>query len=97
MVRKDVGRKQPHDIPPLADHDRGIEGKSACELSAQVRAAERLPNHESTRRSDVDGLKVLQLCGERRGPERSVTADVDASQKNHKCHVLPFAWPVAGS
>jgi hypothetical protein len=29
---------------------------------------------------------MLQFSGERRRAERSVTTDVDASQKNDKCH-----------
>jgi len=91
MVREDVVRKQLHDVSSLADHNLGIEGKPPCELSAQLRVEDRLPDHKSPRRANVDGLEVLQLCGERSGSKRSVTADVNAPQENHECHELPLA------
>jgi hypothetical protein len=41
---------------------------------------------EGTGGADVHGVEMLRLFGERREPERSVTTDVDAPQKNHECH-----------
>ena len=79
-------RHQPDNLAALADHDLGIKGKPACQFGAELRPGDRLPDHEGARCADVDGIEVLQLFGERGGPERPVTADVDPSQKNDDCH-----------
>jgi hypothetical protein len=81
MARERVVRHQPDDLPTLADHDLGIEGKPTCDFNAQLRTADGLPDHEGTRRANIDGIEVLQLFGERSRSEGSVTADVEAPHK----------------
>jgi hypothetical protein len=88
VIREKVARQQPDDLAPLADRDLGIEGEPPCEFSAQSRAADWPPNHKSTRRANVDCVEMLELFGQRRRSEGSVTADVDAPQKNHECHAF---------
>jgi hypothetical protein len=78
MAREKVVRHQPDDLPPLADHYLGIEGKPACDFSAQLRMADWLPDYKGTRRTDVDRIEVPQLFGERSWSEGSVTSDVEA-------------------
>jgi hypothetical protein len=91
MAREQVAGHQPEDLPTAADHDLGIEGKPACDFNAQLRAADRLPDHEGTRRADADGIEVLQLFGEPGGSEGPVTADVEAPYQKHECHELILA------
>jgi len=86
VAQEEVARHQPDDLAPLADHDLGIEGKSAGEFKAQLRAADWLPDDKGTRRADADDVEMLQLFGEGRRSKGSVTSDVDAPQKNHECH-----------
>src|SRR5213593_2837657 len=91
-------RHQPENVAALADHDLGIEGKPACQFGAESRPGDWPPDHEGARRADVNGIEVLQLFGERGRPEGPVTADVDASQKNHERHVadpIKTAWRAA--
>jgi len=75
----------------LADRDLGVKGKPACQFGAELPPADSPPDHEGARRTDVDGIEVLQSFGQRRGSEGPVTADVDPSQKNHKGHAFPPA------
>jgi hypothetical protein len=71
-------RHQPENVSAAADHDLGVEGKPSCQLGAQLRLRDRLPDHEGARRADVDDIKVCQFLREHGRPEGSVTADVDA-------------------
>src|SRR3972149_3710274 len=64
------------------------EGTSG-QFRAQSRLGNWFPNHEGARRAYVDGIEVLQLFGEDGRPEGLVTADVDPSHKDHKCHAFP--------
>ena len=92
MAREEVVTQKPDDLPALTDCDLGIEGKPVCDFSAQLRAADRLPDDKGTRRTDVDDIEVPQLLGERSWSEGSVTPDVETSQKDHECHeLLPLA------
>jgi hypothetical protein len=86
MARKTVVGRQPDDVPTLADHDLGIEGQPPCDLDAQLRRADGLPDHEGARGADVDGIQVLQLSSEGRRSKGPVPADVEASQKDDECH-----------
>ena len=99
MVRETIVRHQPDDLPSLADHDLGIEGKPAYEFNAQLRAADWMTDHKGPRCADVDSIEMLQLFGELRRSKGSVTADVDAPHKNHECHELPPAGasPIRGA
>jgi hypothetical protein len=45
----------------VADRDVGIEGKAAHEFSSQFHTADRLPDYKRTRRTDVDGVEMLEL------------------------------------
>jgi len=89
VVREMIPRHQAGNLTALADHDLGIKRKPACQFSAELRPGDRPPNHEGACRADVDGIEVLEFCGERGRTERPVTADVDPSQKNHERHALP--------
>jgi hypothetical protein len=92
MAREKVVTQKPDDLPALADGDLGIEGKPVCDFSAQLRAADWLPDDKGTRRSDVDDIEVPKLLGERSWSEGSVTPDVDTPQKDYECHeLLPLA------
>ena len=70
----------------LADRDLGVKGKPACQFGAELPPADSPPDHEGARRTDVDGIEVLQLFSERGRSEVPVTTDVDASQKDDECH-----------
>lgn len=51
-------------LPALADHDFGLEGKPSRDFSTQLRPVHALPDHESPRGPDIDGIEVPQLFGE---------------------------------
>jgi hypothetical protein len=57
-------------------------------FGAELCPRDRPADHERSRRADLDGIEVLQLFSERRRSERPVTANVDASQKNHRRHAF---------
>jgi len=87
VAREKVVRQQPDNFSALANHDFGIEGKPAFDIDKQLRSPDWLPDYKGARRSDVDGIKVLQLLREHSGSKGSVTTDVDTSQKNDECHL----------
>ena len=91
LLREMILRHQSDNLAALADHDLGLKRKPAGQFGAELRAGDWPPDHEGTRRADVHGIKVFQLFGERGGSEGSVTAHVNASQKNHECHAFPPA------
>jgi hypothetical protein len=82
------------DLPAQTDHDLGIKRTPARQFRAELRPGDWPPDHEGARRANVDGIEVLQLFGERGTSEDPVTADVDASEKNHECHAFPPAGPL---
>ena len=92
LTREMILSHQPDDVATLADHDLGLKGKSARQFGTELRLRDRPPDHEGTRRADVDGIEMLQLFGERFGSKGPVTTNVDPSQKNHECHALFSCW-----
>src|SRR5262249_15817304 len=58
-------------------------------FAAQLHAADRSTHDERARSADVDHVEMLQPRGQQRWSEGSMTADVDASQKNDERHSLP--------
>jgi hypothetical protein len=88
MRLEKVVRHQPGNVPAVADRDVGLEWNPACDFIAHVRSAYWLPDHEGTRRADVDGIEVLQLVRKHTWSERPMTADVDASKKNDECQAM---------
>jgi hypothetical protein len=86
-------RYQPDNLAALADHDRGLKRKPACQFGAELRPGDWPPDHEGARRADVDGTKVLQLFDEGCRSEGPVAADVNSSEKNHECHAFPPLAP----
>jgi hypothetical protein len=90
VARKEVPGHQPDDVTVPADHDLGFERKPAPELGAKLRPGDPLPDDEGARRADIDRIEVPELRSEHRGAESSVTADVDASQKNDNRHDYPL-------
>jgi len=58
-------RSRPGDLVALADHDLGIEWESAHQFGAELRPGDPPPDHKRARGTDVDGIEVLQLLGER--------------------------------
>ena len=86
LIREMTLRHQPENVPSVADHNLGIKGKPAGQCSAQSRLRHWPPDHKGTRGADVDDIELCQFLGEHGGSEGSVTADVDAPQKNHECH-----------
>ena len=62
------------------------ERKLRRQFGADLRPGDWLPDHERARCADVDGIEVLQLCGEGGRPEGPVTTDVDPSQQNDERH-----------
>jgi len=89
LVRKMILRHQPDNLAALADHDLSIKRKPARQFRTELRPGDWLPNHEGARCAYVHGIEVPQLFGEYRRSEGPVTADVDPSQKDHKCHAFP--------
>ena len=83
---KMAGRHQPDDLAPIADDDLGPGGKLRGQLGTKLRPRDRPPNHERSRRADIDDVEVPELFGERGRPEDPVTPDVDASQQDDECH-----------
>src|SRR5580765_4665885 len=80
-------RQHRGNVTVRADHDVRIEWKPAREFRAELRAARGPPDHKRPGGADVDNVKVPQLRCELGGPKRSVTADVDASQKDDVGHI----------
>jgi hypothetical protein len=90
-----IVRHQPDNLAALANHDLRIKGQPGCQFGTELRLGDRLPDHEGTRRADVDRIEVLQVFGERGRSEGPVTADVDPSQKSDECHeFLPLLGPL---
>ena len=86
MIREHILRQQPDNLAALADHDLGVEGKPALDFSPQLGAADGLADDKGARRPDVDRTEVAQLLRQRGRSEGSVTADIEAPQKNDECH-----------
>ncbi len=82
LPREVISKHQPDEFPALADHDLGVKRKPARQFGAQSRPGYWLPDYEGARRADVDDIEVLQLFGDGGRSEGSVTADINAPQKN---------------
>jgi hypothetical protein len=87
VIREHIVRHESEYLAPLADRDLSIEGKSAGEFDAQLRARDGPPNNKCACGPDADDVQQLQLPDQCRRSESSVPTDVDAPQKNHECHV----------
>lgn len=48
------------------------------------------PNDYRPRGTDIDGIEMLQACGQLGRPEGPVSTDVNASQENNEGHSIPF-------
>ena len=91
LVREMILRHQPDDLATPADR-RSRPRLLRCQFGAELRGGD-WPR-EGACRTDV-GVEVLQLLDEHGGSEGPVTADVDSSQKNHKCHAFSCCGHVA--
>jgi hypothetical protein len=85
-----VVRQRPENLPGVTDDDLGLERKPSCDFKAQSRSADWPSDHKGTGRADVDGIEMLQLCGESGRSEASVTANVETAQEHDERHSLIF-------
>jgi hypothetical protein len=72
-------RHQADNLPPFADDDFCIKGKSSRQFGAELRLSNGIPDHERAGRADVHGTEMLQFIGECLRPEGPVTANIDAA------------------
>ena len=81
-VRSAVDQRD--DVLRIADGDVRFEWEPLRELRARFRLRDALADDERSRCADVHDIKMFQPRGQSRGPERPVSTNIDAAQKDNE-------------
>jgi hypothetical protein len=91
LMNERVMRYQIEYFPAPADYDLCLELKPAGQFRTELRFADLLADYKCACGANVYGTEVIQLFRKQFGPEGFMPADVDTSEKSHKCHESFFS------
>jgi len=90
LVPKWIFRFQPHNVAAFAQHNFGIERQFAKQCGTELCSGSGFADNESSRCAHVYDIKAAQFVGENAWAKRSVSAHIDASEKDNESHAQHY-------